>query len=138
VRRFCCQLIAALLAGSIATAAHANDGASGGFQLSLTVPEVCDVDVNGSLVVEESGMAVLEVSEFCNSRRGFQGVASHRVLEPAEQVRINYGGQINELDKSGVSSIAFRQGPSLRTVPVTVQSAGVAAPLVISLGLLAI
>ncbi|GEM_PF-1742240 len=137
MRRFY-KFTAAILAGSIATAANAGDGASAGFQLSLTVPEVCDVDVGTPLVVEEPGVAILQVSELCNSRRSFQVVASHRALEPQEQISINYGGQVNWLGMSGVSSVAFRQGPSLRTVPVTVQSVGVTSPLVISLGMMAL
>ena len=127
----------ALILGALASGAAAAESGSG-FQLRATVPEVCEVHVAAALVATDAGTASTEVFEMCNSRRGFQIVASHRALEADEKVQINYGGQVNELDESGLSSLAVRQGPSLRNVPVVVQSASLAKVLVISLGMVAI
>ena len=129
-------IVAAVAVAGFSTGAAAETGA--GHSIRLTVPEVCELDLSQPLVVPQAGVAHAEVFEMCNSSRAFQVVATHRALEPGEEVRISYGGEANELDSSGVSSLAFRQGPVVRSVPMIVQGVSLATSLVISVGMAAI
>ena len=127
---------AALATAGFATSASA--AGSAGFRLQASVPEVCEIHVALPIMAEEDAVVTAQVFEMCNSQRGFQVIASHRALDAEESVRIDYGGQVNELDSSGVSSLAVRHGPALRSVPVLVRSASLASALVISVGMVAI
>lgn len=132
------RIAAPLAMAGIATGANAAGGGSAGLQVRVTVPEVCEVHLSGSLVATDAAIGSAQVVEMCNSQRQFRVIASHRALAEGEQVRLNYGGELNDLDKSGVSNIALVHGPRLRTVPITVQSVGLASALVISVGMAAI
>src|SRR3546814_17596348 len=65
-------------------------------------------------------------------------MASHRMLADGEQVQINYAGEIRQLDNSGLSDIAYRRGPVVRNVPVTIRTDGLMQSLAISMGIAAI
>lgn len=118
--------------------ANAAGEGSTGLQVRVTVPEVCEVQLSGPLVTMGTATASAQVIEMCNSQRQFRVIAAHRALEEDEQVRVNYGGEVNELHSSGVSNLALVHGPALRTVPISVHSIGLASALVISIGMAAI
>lgn len=128
-----------LAASVLPAAAQAEGGrASGGVQISVTVPEVCQIEASAISVDAATGLASGTVFEMCNSGRGFRVVATHRSLGEGEQVRINYAGETRHLDPSGISAMAFRAGPIANSVPVSVQSTGLAQDLAISFGLIVI
>lgn len=119
---------------AVPSVAHAAGGDSGGFGISLTIPEVCQIDAS-AIVHDGSGLTSASVFEMCNSSHGFRVFASHRSLEEGEQVQISYDGQVKQLDASGLSEVAQRGGPTVSQVAVTIQSAGLVQGLAISLGL---
>jgi hypothetical protein len=127
-----CTAVAAL--ATLPQAAQAQSGANAGFGVRLTVPEICHLVLNDAVVAPGEGAAVIDVFEMCNSGRGFRVIASHRPLETGEQVQVNYAGQIRLLDSSGMSDIAYRNGPIFGSVPVTIQTSGLVQGLAISLG----
>ncbi|PWG02219.1 hypothetical protein [Sphingosinicella humi] len=125
-----------LAASALPAAAQAEGGrASGGVPISVTVPEVCQIEASAISVDATTGLASGTVFEMCNSGRGFRVVASYRALEEGEQVRIYYAGETRQLDPSGISAVAYRAGPVADSVPVSVQSTGLVQDLAISLGL---
>lgn len=132
-----CMIVATTLFTGAATA-HAESPAASGFQISLSVPEICQIEATDMVAGNGEGASATQVFEMCNSRRGFRIVASHRPLLPGERVQINYAGQLSELDASGVSDIAVRNGPKVGHVPVLIQSDALADPIAISFGMLAI
>src|SRR5690606_31273504 len=79
------KLCLACACASVPAAAHAEGGDSGGMQISVTVPEVCQIDAS-TIVHEETGLTLASVLEMCNSGHGFTIFASHRSLEAGEQV----------------------------------------------------
>lgn len=125
------------LAVSVLPAAAQAEGgrASGGVRISITVPEVCQIEASAISVDAATGLASGTVFEMCNSARGFRVIASHRALEEGEQVRIDYAGETRQLDASGISALAYRAGPVADHAPVSVQSTGLVQDLAISLGL---
>lgn len=129
---------AAVIGASVPASAFAAESASGGFNVSLTVPVVCDLDAQDFIVDEIRNSISGHVREFCNSSRGFQVLASHRPLEAGENVRLNYGGELAQLERAGISSVAFRAGPRLDTVPVQIQASGLETQLAVSFSLTAI
>ena len=131
------KLCLACACASVPAAAYAEGGDAGGFQISVTVPEVCQIDAS-TIVHEEAGLTSATVLEMCNSGHGFTVFASHRSLQDGEQVQISYDGQVRQLDSSGLSEVAQRTGPIFGYVPVTIQSSGLVQGLAISLGLAAI
>lgn len=125
-----------LAASALPAAAQAEGGrSSAGLRISVTVPEVCQIEASGILVDSATGLASGTVYEMCNSGRGFRVVATHRSLAEGEQVRINYAGETRQLDASGISALAYRAGPVADRVPVSIQSTGLVQDLAISLGL---
>lgn len=135
--RYIVKLCLACACASIPAAAYAEGGDSGSLRISVTVPEVCQIDAT-TVTHEESGITSASVLEMCNSGRGFTVFASHRGLQDGEEVQINYDGQVRQLDSSGLSEVAQRSGPIFGYVPVTIQSSGLVQGLAISLGLAAI
>lgn len=128
-----------LAATALPAAAQAEGGnASAGVRISVTVPEVCQIEASAISVDSATGLASGTVFEMCNSGRGFRVVATHRSLQEGEQVRINYAGETRLLDPSGTSAVASRAGPIVDRVPVSVQSTGLVQNLAISLGLIII
>jgi hypothetical protein len=121
-----------------AAPAWAEDRDSIGFNISLTVPEICQIETASVLIDQPTGAAVSSVFEMCNTSRGFRVMASHRTLASGEQVQINYAGQLAELDASGISDVAARDGPVVGAVPIMVQASGLTQGIAISLGIIAI
>jgi hypothetical protein len=120
-----------------ATTAHAEE-ASGGFNIALQVPVVCDLDATDFALDQSQAELSGTVNEFCNSSRGFQVVASHRPLELSETVEVNYGGEQTRLERGGLSNIAFRSGPRLSTVPVRIRVTGLETQLSVSFAITAV
>lgn len=131
------QTVAIVLCGLSATTAHAEE-ASGGFNISLQVPVVCDLDATDFSLDQSQVELSGTVNEFCNSSRGFQVVASHRPLELSEIVEVNYGGEQTLLDRGGISNIAFRSGPRLSAVPVRIRVTGLETQLSVSFAITAV
>lgn len=127
---------AALVA--VPSIACAEGGGQTGFQISLTIPEICDIEASSVLIEGSDGQVTVNVFEMCNSGRGFRVLASHRALEPTEQVRVNYAGQLTDLSPTGMSEVAFRQGPMVRSVPVAIQATALTQGIAISFGMTAI
>lgn len=123
---------------SVPSVAHATGERSGGVSISLEIPEVCHIEAPELVVDADQATATGSVLEVCNSGRGFRVLASHRTLANGENVELTYGDQTRQLDASGVSDLANRQGPTLEQVPLELKTEGLAKPLVISFGLAAI
>ncbi len=128
----------AITAAMLPATAHADPQSSGGFGITLTVPMVCDLDARDFVVDEAQENVSGFVREFCNSSRGFEVLASHRPLEEGEFVEVNYGNDYTRLEKAGISSVAFRSGPRLDTVPVRIRSVGLGSQLAVSFSITAI
>ncbi|MEH6790813.1 hypothetical protein [Parasphingorhabdus sp.] len=129
------RLIALIAIVAFPTAANANSEALTGFRLSLTIPEICEIE-SSAFVVDANGISASgSVFEMCNSSRGFRVIASHRMLATNEQAQISYAGETSQLDSSGLSDVALRSGPTVGNVPVTIQTNGLVQDLTISLGL---
>lgn len=133
MRTFAHILLASAALGIIASPAHADSSASGGARISLVVPEICQIE-DASFVMDASGAASGTVFEMCNSGRGFRVIASYRSLEQGEQIEINYGGQIRQLDNSGISDIAQRSGPVVGDVPVSIRATKLTQNIAVTLG----
>ena len=136
MKRFARCCLAAVASTLLPTAAFAEGQASSGFRISLTVPEVCHIETSPVSVDETSGQASTSIFEMCNADRGFVVMASYRTLESGEQVQLNYDGETTQLDGSGISEVAHRNGPILGDVPVLIQTSGLVGGLTISLGMM--
>lgn len=124
-----------MAAAVFSTTAHGSTESSTGVQISLVVPEVCQIE-SSAITVDPSGQSATgTVFEMCNSGRGFRVIASHRSLSTGEQVQISYDGEVRQLDSSGLSDVAYRNGPIVGNVPVTINTSGLAQNLSVSLGL---
>ena len=130
-----CPRISVVLAAAFFIAVPGNATTSGGVDISLVVPEVCQIESTAITVDANGASASGTVFEMCNSGRGFRVIASHRALVGGEQVEINYGGEVRQLDSSGVSDVAYRHGPVAGNVPVTIQTDGLVQNFSVSLGL---
>lgn len=128
---------AVIICSLITTAAHAEE-ASGGFNIALQVPVVCDLDASEFSLDQSQAELSGTVNEFCNSSRGFQVVASHRLLELSETVEVDYGGEQTRLERGGMSNIAFRSGPRLSAVPVRIRVTGLETQLSVSFAITAV
>ncbi len=123
---------------AFAAPAAASDRSASGMQISLVVPEVCEIRAPTLAVNESDGVATGSIFEMCNSGRAFRIVASHRVLAENEEIEITYAGETRQLEESGASHVADRSGPSARAVPITVRPNRLNGSLAISLGIIAI
>ena len=123
---------------TVATPALAADSAAGGFNVSLEVPAVCDLSMPDVVVLEDGHAVTGQVQEFCNSANGFQVIASHRPLNPAEVVEVDFDGDSARLSEGGVSSIAFRSGARFGYVPFRIEAANLESGLAVSFSLIAI
>lgn len=121
--------------GTIATAAQAGERGSGNFSVSAAVPEHCSIASDTLSINPNSGEARGTLSEFCNSSRGYQILASYRSLSQAEAVQLDFNGQPIQLDPSGQSHVAFRSGPRISQFPVAVRSTNLDASIAVSLSL---
>lgn len=118
--------------------AMAATSSEGGFNISLYVPVVCDLDSTDFQFDPSQNEVVGQVYEYCNSSRGFQVVASHRPLETSEIVEVGYGDQHSMLEPSGFSTVAFRSGPRLSAVPVRIRASGLESQLSVAFAVTAI
>lgn len=134
--RVCGTVLAA--SAIFATPAIAGESASGGFRISLNVPVVCDLDAQPFELDASGQHFVGQVQEFCNSNRGFQVFASHRMLEQDESISVDYGGSRSTLDLTGMSPVAFRSGARFGYVPVSIEATNLRAPIALEFGLTAI
>lgn len=107
-------------------------------RITVTVPESCYMQADDVQIAPEGGLVTATVTEMCNSMRGFRVTASHRPLGSDEQVRVVYAGNAVTLASSGISDIAFRQGPTFGRVAVSVNASELHQGLAISFGMTAI
>ena len=122
-------LVAGLCA--ISSPALAQDG--GSFQVSVQVPEYCEINAPQILTADGDGVVSGSVFESCNTQEGFQVVASHRPLQANEWVAFNYAGAVRYLKPSGWSEVANRSGANYGERPVSVSYTSLTSPLAISL-----
>lgn len=125
-------------AATLVPAAAAAQPATGNVRISAEIPVVCNIDSDSFTVDPSMGQTNGTVREFCNAAQGFMVMASYRPLEPGEEVSVSYDGEVSELAPSGMSAVAFRRGPRLRTIPVLIHSTGLHSGIAVSLGMTAI
>lgn len=125
--------IAALLALPCAAQAQGNDRAGSSFGVSVVVPEYCEISASPLLVIPGDGLVTGTVLESCNTRMGFQVVASHRPLEASEQITFTYAGKSSYLQSHGWSEIANRPGARYGVRPISVHYTSLETPLAINL-----
>lgn len=128
--------IAFALWALVPIASHAEGG--DGWSVSMDVPVVCELEADTFVLDAQKNTVSGVVSEFCNSAIGFQVVAAHRPLRGDERVAIDYGGTALNLERSGLSMIAFRSGARVQNVPVAIRAQNVAEGLAVSLAITAI
>lgn len=126
------------LASTMASPAQAANGATGGLNISLEVPALCDLSLPDLVVLEDKDVVTGEVQEFCNTSNGFQVIASHRPLDAAEVVEVDFGGEFATLSQDGVSPIAFRSGARFGPVPFRIDATHLEGALAVSFSLIAI
>lgn len=114
-------------------AALAENGASHSFNVTVRVPEYCEINASAIVASAGNGLATGTVFESCNTQEGFQVVASYRELEASERVAFNYAGQTSYLRRDGWTQVANRMGAKHGLRPIVVQHAGLEAPLAINL-----
>ncbi|MEW4448952.1 hypothetical protein [Qipengyuania sp. JC766] len=131
--RWC--LAGALTASGLFLPVQAIGKATGGFNISVSVPEYCDIRANDFKAQSDGDFVVGEVFETCNHSRGFQVLASHRSLADEEQVEVDYGGIRASLERTGLSSITFRAGPRYGAVPVKIAAKNLTEVLQVSFSL---
>ncbi len=130
------EKIAAICASLLSSgAAFASESSSGGMSISATVPEICQLDASNVILTPSDTRTVVTVFEMCNGTSGFRIIASHRDLGVEEHVQIDYGGQITDLQPSGISDIAFRYGPFVGEQQVAIETANLKQGIAISLGM---
>ena len=129
------RFAALLVLASMPSVAHAAGERGAGLSISLEIPEICHIEASELVVDTNKHTAMGSVFEVCNSGRGFRVLASHRSLTEGENVEVTYGGEKRQLNASGVSDVATRQGPTLEQVPLEIRTEGLDQPLVISFGL---
>lgn len=117
---------------ALSTSAAAED-ASRGFQVSVTVPEYCEISSSDFLASTGDGFVSGSVFESCNVQSGFQVVASHRPLEQNEHATFSYAQEVRRLHSSGWSMVANRMGAQFGSRPISVQHTALSAPLAIHL-----
>lgn len=102
------------------------------------MPESCDIEAKDFQAQAGSALVVGRIMEACNHNKGFQIFASHRSLTEQERVDVVYGGVLAQLERSGLSPIAFRAGPRFGTVPVTIAAHNLTEVLQVSFSLTAV
>ncbi|GAA4824892.1 hypothetical protein GCM10023232_23480 [Sphingosinicella ginsenosidimutans] len=122
-------------AAMLVPGAAAAQPAIGNVRISAQIPVVCNIDSDDFAIDSAMGQAQGTVREFCNAAQGFVVMASYRPLEPGEEVRVSYDGETSELAPGGMSAVAFRSGPRLRTIPVLVRSTGLQSGISVALGM---
>jgi hypothetical protein len=130
--RIFAQVALAAAFAAIPASALAQDSA-GSFEVSVHVPEYCEINAPPILTFEGDGMATGSVFESCNTQDGFQVVASHRPLELNEWVAFNYAGNVRYLKSSGWSEVANRSGAKYGERPISVSYTSLSTPLAINL-----
>lgn len=101
--------------------------------ISANVPVHCAVD-SGPLQLPAAAEPVEDtVTEFCNTARGFEIVASYRPLADGETASVTYGGTSIALDPGGSVSLAVRSTGAYGTQPISISGDGLVDALTISL-----
>ena len=106
---------------------------SGSFQVSVYVPEVCEINASEVFAAPGDGVVTGSVFESCNTQAGFQIVASHRPLESSEKATFSYANDARALDPSGWSMVANRVGAQYGVRPISLRHTSLSAPLAINL-----
>lgn len=119
-------------ASALSTSAAAED-ASRAFQVSVTVPEYCEISSSDVVASTGDGLVTASVFEACNVQSGFQVVASHRPLEQYEHATFSYAQEVRRLHSSGWSMVANRVGAQFGNRSISVQHTALSAPLSIHL-----
>lgn len=124
--------ILAMIVAGLPTAALAQTP-TGSFQVSVHVPEVCEINAPEVLAASGDGVVTGSVFESCNTQAGFQIVASHRPLERSESAIFTYANDVHALHASGWSTVANRVGAQYGVRPISLRHASLSAPLAVSL-----
>jgi hypothetical protein len=106
---------------------------TGSFEVSVHVPEVCEINASEVFAGSGDGVVTGSVFESCNSQAGFQIVASHRPLERSETAIFTYANDVRALHASGWSMVANRAGAQHGARPISLRHAALSAPLAINL-----
>ena len=106
---------------------------TGSFQVSVHVPEVCEINASEVFAAPGDGIVTGSVFESCNSQAGFQIVASHRPLESSEKATFSYANDARALHASGWSMVANRVGAQYGVRPISLRHTSLSAPLAINL-----
>ncbi|MEM7781247.1 MAG: hypothetical protein AAF697_12735 [Pseudomonadota bacterium] len=118
--------------------ALASDKSSGSFQVGARIPVVCTLET-GTFRAEEGATVVTgSMFEACNTNRGFQIIATHRVLEQDERIRVRYGTSSAQLHPTGFSFVTTRSGARYGRVPVRIEPQQLNQPISISFSLSAV
>lgn len=127
-------MILALVAGiaGLPTVALAQNR-GGSFEVSVNVPEVCEISASEMFAASGDGVVTGSVFESCNSQAGFQIVASHRPLEGGEAATLAYASDVRALHSSGWSMVANRAGAQYGRRPISLRHTSLSAPLAINL-----
>ena len=134
--RWCLACVVTTIA--LTSPAHAADDTAGSFGVSARVPESCDIQAGNFQAQSGTGLVAGQVTEACNHNRGFQILASHRSLTDQERVDVDYGGVLAQLERSGLSPIAFRAGPRFKAVSVKIEAHNLTETLQVSFSLTAV
>lgn len=106
---------------------------SGSFQVSVHVPEVCEITASEVFAGSGDGVVTGSVFESCNTQAGFQIVASHRPLERSERATFTYANDVHALQANGWSLVANRIGAQYGVRPISLQHSSLSAPIAVSL-----
>jgi hypothetical protein len=106
---------------------------TGSFQVSVHVPEVCEITASEVFAGSGDGVVTGSVFESCNSQAGFQIVASHRPLERSESAIFTYANDVHALHASGWSLVANRVGAQYGVRPISLRHSSLSAPIAVSL-----
>jgi len=106
---------------------------SGSFEITVTVPEVCEINTSEVFAASGDGVVTGSVFESCNTQAGFQIVASHRPLERDEVATFTYANDVRSLHSSGWSMVANRVGAQYGVRPISLHHTSLSAPLAINL-----
>lgn len=118
--------------------AHASDKSSGSFQVGARIPVVCTLETQSFRAEEGASVVTGSMFEACNTNRGFQVIATHRVLDEDERVRIRYGSSTAQLHPTGFSFVTTRAGARYGMVPVRIEPQQLNQPISISFSLSAV
>lgn len=118
--------------------AFASDKSSGSFQVGARIPVVCSLETQSFRAEDGAAIVTGSMFEACNTNRGFQVIATHRVLDEDERISIQYGSSMAQLQQSGFSFVTTRAGARFGPVPVRIEPQKINQPISISFSLSAV